>query len=171
MTTSPSATVGQHVGPQHGAGGDERGRAAGRAEPPPEREQRRRQRAADERHERRRRGRLQQRHVAGDRAQRLDERDGDRRQQRQQQPVLRVVLAVVAGDAELRRHRQRPVVDERAGDREHRAAVEHRHLRLPHEQQEQRDRDAEPHRELAVVPRRSHRGQCSARGAAAHRCS
>ena len=50
-------------------------------------------------------------------------------------------------------------MDERARHGEHRAAVEHRDLRLADEQQEQRHRDAEPHREVAVLPRRSHRGR------------
>ena len=82
------------------------------------------------------------------------------RQQRQQQPVLRVVRrAVVARHAELGRHRQRGVMDDRLRDGEHRAAVEDRDLRLADEQQKQGDGAAQADRDAAVVARRNHGGE------------
>ncbi len=58
---------------------------------------------------------------------------------------------------------------ERAGDREHRAAVQDGDLGLADEQQEQGHRGPEPHRKVAVLPRRSHRGQSSSKAASARR--
>jgi glycosyltransferase involved in cell wall biosynthesis len=58
-------------------------------------------------------------------------------------------------------------VDERARDGEHRAAVEHGHLRLADEQEQQRHRGAEAHRDVAVLGRRSHRGRIYPTGATA----
>jgi glycosyltransferase involved in cell wall biosynthesis len=58
-------------------------------------------------------------------------------------------------------------VDERARDREHRAAVEDGHLGLADEQEEQRHRGAEAHRDVAVLGRRSHRGRIYPKAAAA----
>ncbi len=154
------APVGQQVGPQHRARRDERGRRARRAEPAAEEVQRARERAGDERHDRRRRGGLEEVEAAGDRPERLREQDRHDRQQREQQPVLGVVRhAVMAGDAELRRHRQRRVVHDRLRHGEHRAAVEDRDLRLPDEDEEEGHSAAQTHRDAAVVARSIHRGR------------
>jgi glycosyltransferase involved in cell wall biosynthesis len=58
-------------------------------------------------------------------------------------------------------------MDERARDGEHRAAVQHGHLRLTDEQEKQRHRGAEARRDVAVVGRRSHRGRIYPKGRAA----
>ena len=57
-----------------------------------------------------------------------------------------------------------PVVHDRLRDGEHRAAVRHRHLRLAEQEQQQRDGAAKPHRDLAVLARRSHRGESTSNG-------
>jgi glycosyltransferase involved in cell wall biosynthesis len=58
-------------------------------------------------------------------------------------------------------------VDERARDGEHRASVQHGDLRLADQQQQQRHRGTEAHRDVAVVPRRSHPGRIYPKGPAA----